>query len=246
MNSLSRVSTVVATILLTSVPCSVSQFLGRRRQCCGPIPNRIRNAKRLNMLSPNRNSICKLGTFSAASLLLFPALPVFSETALDRVLSYIGTVSEAADFDLILTNMTENSTRVVDGAYFTNVDGSVTVLVYSPKAEFSSTVVNGGQLSDDKLLDVESFDFGIKTSGIAASNQGAIKMIFDHETSPSVENTRRVLSANAARNTGDVLSSIRFIATPATGENTGSFATTAIGASNVGSIEITIRSESKD
>jgi hypothetical protein len=173
-------------------------------------------------------------------LLFVLVSPANAENALDRVLAFIGNGSEAADFDQILLNITENSEPVGSEDVLSTVDGTITVVIYSPETPRRTTDDDAEADTDLIQQELPLVDLNLKTVGIAANNTGVIRAnvntsLYDQRAAPG-----NILAVNAAMNTNSIMAGVRVIADPSVEKNTGKLTTTAIGAVNTGSIFISI------
>lgn len=188
----------------------------------------------------NHTSLRKYMSHILGGLLFVLASPASAETALDRVLAFIGNGTEAADFDQILLNITENSEPVGSEDVLSTVDGTITVVIYSPETPRRTTDIDAE--ADTNLIQQELplVDLNLKTVGIAANNTGSIRANVNTSLHDPLDAPGNILAVNAATNSNSIMASVRLIADPSVEENTGKLTTTAIGAVNTGSIFISI------
>lgn len=188
----------------------------------------------------NHTSLRKYLARISLGLLFLLASPAGAETALDRVLSFIGSDSEAADFDQILLNITENSEPVGSEDVLSTVDGTITVVIYSPETPRRTTDDEAEKSPDLINQDLPLVDLNLKTVGIAANNTGVIRANVNTLNQSISHAPSNILAVNTAINNNSIVAGTRVFADPSVDENAGQLTTTAIGAVNTGSIFISV------
>ena len=166
-----------------------------------------------------------------------------AETILDRVLARIDA-GPVLSFGLHL-NYAEQGEAAAEQVT-TTVDGSVTVITYWTPS--SGTAASGPITVTDPVDSsaAPGIELEISTSSIGATNVGAIEVEQDRlQLAPQIASPGLVVpgvglaAVNAAANRSDVLGSASVLSTSAARKE-GSISTSAIGATNTGSINVVL------
>ncbi len=182
----------------------------------------------------------------SAFLIACPKTAV-AETVLDRVLARI-EAGPLQIFDGLHVNYAEQGDPAVE-EITTTVDGSITVITHSSRDRAGTS--SAGAVTVTEPADPGaplSFEVEVSTSSIGANNVGVIEV--DHQrvllapesataSSVSVMPGYGVVALNAASNRSNVLGSVSMVSSPAT-LKAGSVSTSAIGATNSGSINVAL------
>lgn len=174
--------------------------------------------------------------------------PVWADTILDRVLARI-EAGPLLIFDGLHVNYAGNG-EAAEEQVITTVDGSITLITHSepaPTAEATAGSVTVTEPADPDAAPVYTVE--ATTASTGATNVGMIEV--DHRRAILVEQPvdpsapaptvqgYGVVALNAASNGSDVLGSISMVSSGAT-INEGKLSTSAIGATNTGSINVVL------